>query len=171
MHAALIEYRGKGIIIAGPSGAGKSTCCRRVPTSWRALCDDEVLVVRGDNGLYYAHPFPTWSEYFQGGSKKRTWNIGYNLPLAGFFFLNQANVDKAEPMGKGNASILIYKSSNHVFNRSWRGLKARKASEERRAAFENSCVLSKSVPAFLLKTTLNGNFWKEIEKVLEFSLI
>jgi len=45
LHGALVERDGKGVLLAGPREAGKSTCCRRLPTPWNPLCDEEILVI------------------------------------------------------------------------------------------------------------------------------
>jgi SynChlorMet cassette protein ScmC len=63
LHAALAERNGMGFLLAGPGDTGKSTCCHRLPGPWKALCDDESLVVRDHQKGYLAHPFPTWSDY------------------------------------------------------------------------------------------------------------
>ena len=47
VHAACVEYRGKGVLLCGESGAGKSSlayaCARR---GWTFVCDDAVNLVR-----------------------------------------------------------------------------------------------------------------------------
>jgi SynChlorMet cassette protein ScmC len=72
LHAALIEWNGIGILLAAANETGKSTCCRRLPGSWKALCDEESLIVRTNQRQYYVHPFPTWSNCFWRRSKQ-TW--------------------------------------------------------------------------------------------------
>ena len=85
-HAALIERDGKGVLLAGKSGTGKSTSCSRLPEQWSVLCDDELLMIPSEQGLYCAHPLPTWSEYLMGRSEK-TWNIHQSVPVYGIFLI------------------------------------------------------------------------------------
>ena len=42
LHAGLIEKNNQGILLAASSNTGKTTCCRRLPSSWNALSDDEA---------------------------------------------------------------------------------------------------------------------------------
>jgi SynChlorMet cassette protein ScmC len=165
-HAALTERGGKGIILAAPGGTGKSTCCRRLPQSWKPLCDDEVLVLRDDSGGYRAHPFPTWSDYLWYRAKN-TWNIEYHLPLQAVFFLSHAESDVCEPLGEARAAACINDSAAQVCRKYWQ----RKEGELRRAftgrVFANACELAKAVPAFKLGISLNGRFWEEMERALD----
>lgn len=167
LHSALVERKGKGILLAGPGGAGKSTCCRRIPLPWKAICDDEVLVVRTED-RYMAHPFPTWSEYLMKRSEK-TWDTGHSLPLSAIFFLEQAEEDNAIPLGSGQASILINESSLQIYNRNLRNLDSDIKKKIRNNLFINACKMAKAVPAFILRVSFNGRFWDEIEKMLKKS--
>ena len=44
-HAALAEFKGKGVLLVGSGDKGKTTCYNRLREPWRGLCDDELLVV------------------------------------------------------------------------------------------------------------------------------
>ena len=89
LHSALIEKRGKGIIIAAPSGTGKSTCANRIPPPWKAMCDDEVLIVRDNKGIYHAHPFPTWSR-FNTQEPREICNVQSHVPISAILFLRKS---------------------------------------------------------------------------------
>jgi len=154
-HAALLEKNGRGFLIAAPGGVGKSTCCRRVPSPWHPLCDDEVFVVRDKLGSYHAHPFPTWSEYMYHDSD-RTWNVQYHVPLAGIFFLMQSEVDEVKPLTQGKAAIHIYNAALEAWNR----FRMSQRTEIRRGIFENACNITKVVPSFILKARHDGRFWE-----------
>ena len=165
LHGALLELEGKGIIIAAPGDTGKSTCYRRVPDYWKPLCDDELLVVFDKNSGYRAHPIPTWSDYLWRKSEK-IWDVEYSVPLEAIFFLEQAPIDEAAPVGKGQAAILINQSATQVSQKFWWKVdkEHKRALTER--LFNNACQMAKAIPAYTLKATLEGRFWEEIEKQL-----
>ncbi len=165
LHAALVEYDGKGILIAASGGRGKSTCCRRVPKSWTVLCDDETLVVRSPSGTYHAHPFPTWSDYLFRRTKK-TWNVQRSTQLSAIFFLDQGESDDVARIGQARAAARINQSAGQVCGRMWRRLPNDVQRDNNLKLFSNSCGLAKAVPAFTLHASLTGRFWEGIEKVL-----
>jgi len=117
IHAALVEWNGVGFLLSAPGNTGKSTCCRRLPSPWHALGDDEALVVVDKQTLYQVHPFPTWSD-FHSERSGRTWNVQKHLPLVAIFFLEHGKTDKVVPIGQGEAAILINQSARHVCRRS-----------------------------------------------------
>ena len=165
LHAALIEREGMGILLAGRGSTGKSTCCRYLPSPWHTFCDDETLIVRNDQKRYLVHPFPTWSDYIWNLSAK-TWDVQRFLPLFAIFFLKQAETDEVVPIGHGQASIFINLLAMDVYQQSWNHLDHKDVRAIKKKLFNNSCELAKSIPAFILRVSLSGQFWKEIEKVL-----
>ena len=164
-HAGLVEWNGRGVLLVGPGKIGKSTCCRRIPYPWQALCDDETLIVRDDKKRYLAHPFPTWSDYLFQRSE-RTWNVQRSLPLSGIFFLEQAETDKVIPIMQGHAAILINQSVSQMYSYSWKRLDREEERMCKKKFFHNACELAKTIPAFILRVSLTGQFWVEMEKVL-----
>lgn len=165
-HAALVEQDGIGILLAGHGGTGKSTCCQRLPSSWRALCDDETLIVVNDEKRYFAHPFPTWSDYLWKRCE-RTWNVQKHVPLSAIFLLEQSETDEVIRIGQGQAAILINQLATDVCHRSWKGLEQGEEMALKKRLFENASELARAVPAFRLRVSLNGRFWEEIEAVLK----
>lgn len=165
-HAGLIEQDGKGILLAGHGGAGKSTCCQRLPHPWYAVCDDETLIVRDDQKRYFAHPFPTWSDYLWKRSE-RTWNVQRYLPLSAIFFLEQADTDEAIPIGQGQAAIFVNQLAMDICRRNWRHLDPKEVMMFKEKLFNNACELARAVPAFKLRVSLSGRFWEKIEAVLK----
>lgn len=165
LHAALLERNGLGVLLAGSGSTGKSTCCSRVNGPWRALCDDEALVVRDNSKGYLVHPFPTWSDYFNNRSKQ-TWNVQHYLPMSAIFFLEQAEADQVTPLGQGLAAALLYESAAQVCARNWVNLNREGLSIVRKRLFENVCDLATEIPVFKLQMSLEGSFWEEMEKVL-----
>lgn len=165
LHSALIERDGCGIILAGPGGVGKTTASRRITPPWRSLSDDETLVVRDQYGVYWAHPWPTWSELMAGG-QGGTWDVEHTVPLKAIFFLEQALHDGIEPLGVAYTVPLLVELAEQT---SW--LMSRNEGKDvirtlRLQRFENICTLVKRVPSFRLRLSLHGAFWQEIERVI-----
>ena len=152
--------------MAGRGGMGKSTCCRRVPPQWRALCDDEVLVVPNQQGRYMAHPFPTWSDYIVR-RQENTWNVQQYVPLRAIFFLERSEHSEAIPLGQGQSAIYIYHSSSQAINANFRMMGKNEFLIFKKNLFDNSSQLAKALPAFKLPINLTGHFWEEIEKAIE----
>ena len=165
LHAALVRRNGMGVMLAGPKKTGKSTCCRRIPEPWGVLCDEETLIVPNDKKQYFAHPFPTWSDYLLRRSQ-RTWKVQNHIPVLAVFFLEQSETDKVIALGQGEAGALINQSSMQVCYRYWNNIDNQLARTHKKGLFENACELSKSIPAFKLRVSLRGRFWEEMEKVL-----
>jgi len=164
-HACLAGREGAGILLAAPGGGGKSTCARRLPSPWKALCDDETLIVRDCMGRYLVHPFPTWSNFFWG-REERTWDVQKSLPLSAIFLIKKGKRDEVIPMGKGEAAARMYQAAQQVFLRYWRYFSSEEERGEKEKLFANSCELARKIPAFTLHASLEGQFWKEVEKVL-----
>jgi SynChlorMet cassette protein ScmC len=165
LHAGLVERDGKGILLAAPAETGKSTCCRRLPPTWKSLCDEETLVLSTDVEHYIAHPFPTWSDYFRKRFE-RTWDVQRHIPVLAAFFLEQAEEDKVIPLGKGEAAVFAQQSAMQVCYRYFTHLDHEQVRTRKKILLENACELVKTVPAFKLRVSLNGRFWEKIEEVL-----
>jgi SynChlorMet cassette protein ScmC len=164
-HAGLVEYNGKGYLLAGPGDTGKSTCCRRIPSSWRALCDDESLAVVDPNGMYRTHPFPTWSDYILRNSDN-SWDVQYSVPLAGIFFLEQAETDDIRPLRDAEAAALINNAAVQVWNKFLLRSDISSKRYFKLKLFDNACKMAKKVPSYLLSVSLTGSFWEKMEQVV-----
>lgn len=165
LHGALIELDGKGAILAGTGGAGKSSSCSRLPSPWKILSDDEVLLVKNEEKVCQAHPFPTWSDLIFRGLKK-SWNVEYHVPVQALFFIEQAEEDEIVSLGEGAATVHIFNSASQAsfidFEKD-----AQRATYLRKQIFDNACALAKAVPSYTLKISLTGRFWEKIEALLE----
>ncbi len=166
IHAALLEYEGRGILLAGRSEVGKSTACRRVPVPWKPLGDDMALIVRDASGRYHAHALPTWSAV-RNGLHDRTWDVGRSVPLAGIFFLFQAVADETVYPGGGTASVMLDSASMMVFRSVNSLTDPVDGSPLRRNVYSNAASMVSAVPSFILRLSLEGRFWEKIEEVLE----
>ena len=166
IHATLAEFNGKGILIAASGGTGKSTCYNRLPNYWKPLADDNALVVRVNVGEYRVHPMPTWSDHAQG-RKYSTFNSSYSVPLKGIFFLDQATEDKVFPIGKTLAIRKIYEGMKQIWDAYWNRIPKNEKQRMVRKVFNTAFNIAKNIPAYELRATLHGEFWKEIEKILD----
>jgi signal peptidase I len=165
LHGALAEYKGSGFIMAGPGTIGKSTASRRLPLPWRSLSDDKTLVVRDRNGRFRAHPWPTWSRFYDNGPGG-SWAVEDSVPLRAIFLLAQSPSDAVVPVNATQATALVLESAVDL---AW---EMRRTGEESAArtlhcdAVSAARALALTVPAYTLKLSLEGRFWEEIERVL-----
>ena len=166
MHAALAEIHGKGVLIAGPGDTGKSTCCHRLPDYWHGLCDDQVLVVLNKNSGYRVHPLPTWSDHF-GKELIKSWKVERAVPLSAIFFLEQSDRDEAMALKKQDQAILmVFEAAKEVWKSVWERVEVTEKIEQSSALFHNAAKMAGVIPAYRLRVTLHGEFWKEMERVL-----
>jgi len=165
IHGALAERDGSGVILAAPAGTGKTTASNRFPAPWRSRCDDTTLVVLDSQGNYWAHPWPTWSRFKDGGSGG-TWNVQNAVPVKSIFFLAQAVEDRVEPVGPGHAVSLLGQFVRQVSMFMAPGLDKEKLHTLHLERFNNICALARVVPAHLLHISPTGTFWQEIEQAL-----
>jgi SynChlorMet cassette protein ScmC len=166
LHAALVSRGGMGVLLAGAEGAGKSTCCRRMAETWTVLADDGVLIVPGNGSSYVAHPLPTWSDVIMGRTE-RTCTLEHGVPLSAIFFLEQALQDEVVPLGQGRSSVMISASASYVARQGWRKPDPVQDRCLKTMIFNNSCCIAKTVPAFLLRVSASGEFWKPMERALQ----
>jgi SynChlorMet cassette protein ScmC len=87
-----------------------------------------------------------------------------HVPLTAVFFLEQSDSDEVIPLGQAQAAVRVFQSAMQVWE--WFNLKREQKEALRRRCFENACELAKAIPAFLLRVSLKGQFWQEMEKVL-----
>ncbi len=122
--------------------------------------------MRGQDGLYYAHPFINLTDFSSRGLKF-TYDVQRCVPLAGIFFLRQGKLDLLEPIGKAEASVHLDKSSWDVFIRYKNHIGPLR--QHRKMQLDSACGLAKSIPGFVLFATLDGRFWDEMGKALLFA--
>lgn len=165
LHSALIEKDGYGFILAGNSNTGKSTCYNRIPVPWKALCDDLTLVVFEKDRLYNVHPFPTWSNYIFGRTGI-TWNVEMHFPLKSLFFLEKSDTDETIKLLPGETVFIITNLASQMCNLYWRYMKKEEIIAWKKKIFENAWEIASKFPCYILRHSLQGEFWKEIEKVI-----
>ncbi len=138
----------------------------RLPAPWRSLCDDTTLVVRDPQGNYWAHPWPTWSRFLDEGPGG-AWDVQNAVPVKGIFFLVQAVEDQVERMGPGHAVSLLVECAKQASQLMARGLNKEETRLLHLERFNNLCALARVIPAHVLRISLTGAFWQEIEQALE----
>jgi len=163
-HGALVEFNNQGFIITAKGGTGKTTCCQRLPSSWQVHCDDEILITETKSGAYHGHPLPTWSNPL--GEKIPKSKINTSLPIAGIFFLEQADTDSCTPMEVDYAIGLVYKAALQALVIYYKKLSKEEQDNTKDRLLRNSIAFARSVPAYKLQATINGKFWKKIETVI-----
>jgi SynChlorMet cassette protein ScmC len=168
VHSALAQYGEHGVLLAGRSGIGKTTASLRLPPPWRSVSDDATLVVRNQEGKYRAHPWPTWSRLIGDNKWDEgcSWNVHKAVPLRAVFLLEQGDEDRAEPAGPGHAAGMLAELVRQTSRYLQRHMTIDEISALNLHLFNNVCSLAKAVPSYTLQATLEGEFWKEIERVL-----
>ena len=166
IHGALAERDGMGVILAAPGGMGKTTASDRLPAPWRSLCDDTALVVRDVHGIYWAHPWPTWSRFMDGGPGG-TWDVQTAVPLKGIFVLARAVENRAERVGPGQAVSLLVECVGQASTSMARGLSEGELRALHLERFDNLCAMARIIPVHVLHISLAGAFWQEINQALE----
>jgi len=166
LHGALAERNGFGVILAGPSGVGKTTASNRLPSPWRSLSDDMTLVVRDAQGRYCGHPWPTWSFFRESKNSRHMWDVSYEVPLEGLFFLAQASEDRVERIGAGRASCMLLETARQASGPLYEKSRNEDPLAMNLQLFNNACIMSKSVKSFTLNVSLNGQFWNEMDLAL-----
>ncbi len=165
MHGALAERDGVGVVLAAPGGTGKTTASNRLPPPWRSLCDDTVLLVRDPQGCYWAHPWPTWSRFVDGGPGG-SWDVRRAVPVKAIFLLTRAPADRVQRVGRGQAVSLLVECVKQVSTFMPLGAQSAEVRGLHLEQFNNLCALTLAVPSHLLHISLTGSFWQELEQAL-----
>jgi len=165
LHGALAKRDGCGVILAGPGGAGKTTASEKLAFPWQSLSDDSTLVICDQNEVYWAHPWPTWSDFMFGGNGG-TWDVQLAVPLKGIFFLEKAQEENFEPLGIAQSACLLIESVGQTSKPLSNLMKKEELRMINLKRFENICNMAQAVPSFVLRFGVNGHFWREIERAL-----
>ncbi len=164
IHATLASLEGRGVLIAGAGGTGKSTCYARLPDYWERLCDDQALVLHIGDGNFRVHPFPTWSDYLWRESKKQ-WHVERSVPLQAVFFLEQAQRDEVVPLTEPSEAVLKWlEAAKQVWQPIWSKMERKEKNVQSTLLFDNVTRMARAVPAYRLRATLGGEFWKVMQR-------
>jgi SynChlorMet cassette protein ScmC len=123
------------------------------------------LVVPAADGIWQAHPLPTWSAIKAG---EATWpcRINIGIPVAAIFFLIRSETDGVERLGRGVSAIGIKDNASICFHYLDRYFHEAHHRPLRRKIFENAALLTAHLPVYALRASLQGRFWEKIEEVL-----
>ena len=165
LHGALAEHKNRGVLLIAKGGTGKTTSSKRLPLPWSSLSDDLALIVRDASGEYWAHPWPTWSSFFEGGEGGK-WDVKRMVPLHAVYQLLQAGKDWVEPLGTGESIISLMQSAEQAFLPVRRSFDPDYNRQLRLQRFNHVCALARCVPTNILHISLRGSFWLIMEDSL-----
>jgi SynChlorMet cassette protein ScmC len=166
LHGAFARLNGSGVVLAGKGGMGKTTASNRLPLPWQSLSDDATLAVLDDRGSYWGHPWPTWSRFFLDRACDSSWQVEEALPIKALFFLSQDEKDEVQSIGVAEAVPLIVEAAIQASLAITNRLGIEDIQAFHRKIFDNSCRFSRMIPSYILKISLNGEFWREIEPTI-----
>jgi SynChlorMet cassette protein ScmC len=165
LHAASAALNGRGIVIVASGQTGKSTCHGRLPGTWTPLADDCALAVKIPAGGFAIQPMPTWSNYLRR-EKASVFDTGAAYPLKALFFLEQDDKDEVEKVLPSIAAGILHRLSREAWGAFINRFPATEKKKLGRSVFEACCAVANATPGYILRATLHGKFWREIEKVL-----
>jgi SynChlorMet cassette protein ScmC len=168
VHGALAEWNNIGVILAGPGGVGKTTASKRLPLPWRSLCDDVTLIVKAQDGTYWAHPWPTWSQYRQG-DLNGSWDVQSAVKIGLICMLSRNIKDRVFQLPIRQAISELVDVSGQTFFIMANGMDKDAIRRLNLVRFYNAVAISQKIPVCRLDIGLKGNFWDEIEGFLHES--
>ena len=165
VHGALAEWNGSGVVLAGPGGVGKTTASKRLPLPWRSLCDDVTLIVKAQDGTYWAHPWPTWSQYRQG-DLSGFWDVQDAVKLGMVCMLSRNKKDRVSPLPIRQAISELVDVNGQTFFILANGMNKDAVRRLNLMRFHNAVAISQKIPVCRLNISLDGKFWEELEGFL-----
>jgi energy-coupling factor transporter ATP-binding protein EcfA2 len=145
-HASCLVRANKAYLFCGPSGSGKTTVARLSHEA--TVLTDELPVVRVVNGRAIAYGTPFWGQLARGAENR-------SAPLAGIYFLRQAQRHAVRPVGLRPALEQLL--ANVLFFAREGGLPAQ--------VFGIAADLIEAVPCFQLFFRPDPGFWEAIDDV------
>ena len=95
----------------------------------------------------------------------RTWSTHRHLSPKAVFFVERAATDEVVPIGAGKAAFLINANAARYYLTS-SDFSAAEQRETEEQLFATACTLAKEVSAFILRVSLHGSFWRNMEAAL-----
>ena len=165
LHSAMIAHEDRAFVLIGPGNAGKSTSCKLLPSSWEALCDDEVLVVNSKEHNFCVHPFPTWSDLIVRQQHDKSWPVKKAEKLYAVVFLEKSHQNRLIPVSTLYASAKIFQSSYDVYRKFLTLCPPDTKREIILLLFDNAVRMAHKIPAFRLSFSIDGGYWKLLERI------
>jgi hypothetical protein len=94
LHAASVVRNGRAFVFTGKSGAGKSTVASLSPKG--SVLTDEISLLKFVDSSWQAFGTPFWGEFRADG-------VNVHAPVAGLYFLHQAQDDHLEEVSPREA--------------------------------------------------------------------
>lgn len=101
------------------------------------------------------------------GGAGATWDVQKAVPVKGIFFLVQAGKDRVDRVDAGQAVGLLKESVGQASGLMATGLSKDEVRALNLEQFNNICSLARVIPTHMLRISLTGTFWQEIEQTLE----
>ena len=163
IHGGLCSYEGYGAVMAGPGNVGKTTASNRLVAPWISYSDDATLIIPDGTGGFNAHPWPTWSRFYPDGPGG-VWEVNKAISLAALFFLKQSETDCVEPISKDQAKAMLIDTIEHVS-------RLMRIEDKEKYDYVKKCTnsadkITSAIPSYSLGLSLEGEFWREMEKVM-----
>lgn len=166
LHAALVEYQDKGVLLAGSGGVGKTTATLRLPGEWIPLSDDTTVLVDDEHGCFRAHPWPTWSQFFRNETHG-CWDVQHFVPLKAIFFIEKSEKDYVGIVGQGEGLGMLVESSRQVVDVATRYIHQGRKRLLNSLRFNRLVEIASRVPVYKLGISLHGRYWELIENILD----
>ncbi|MFH0966587.1 MAG: hypothetical protein V1862_02740 [Methanobacteriota archaeon] len=163
LHAATLVLGEHAVLIVVSSGGGKSTSPGRVSNPWSAPGDENCLVIPDGQGRFFVTVLPTASK-IATGEGGLSWNTTIAYPLKAICILKQSDTDMIEPMELSKAAVCVIDSFRQATRYQLILMDKMFRKEILMTSFGNASDLVRVVPTCLLRTTMTGEFWKDIER-------
>jgi len=165
LHAATLVKNDDAVLIAASSGGGKSTTASRVPPPWHAPGDECCIVLRDSDG-YVVHVIPTWSAVADDSHRSLRWDTKKPYRLRAFCVLMQDTKDEICRIGPAQSIAAITSSARQAAS-----IQLDRSGKEMNQLYFSECyrsaeAMSRTIPSYILRTTLTGQFWKILEDEL-----
>ncbi|MBF0550100.1 MAG: SynChlorMet cassette protein ScmC [Deltaproteobacteria bacterium] len=166
LHAATLVKDGEAVLVAASSGGGKSTTARRVPPPWAAPGDECCFLAPDGHDGYRVQVLPTWSRVAADQAAEASWETQRSYPVRAVCVLKQDTQDSLSPLGITEGTVCLSDAARQAV---WFPVTmmddALKAWFLHRS-FEAACAAAAKIPVFLLRSSLTGRFWEELETAL-----